>query len=361
MEPSEKRRKVDKECRKFNEEWTTKYFFIEWKSKALCLICRETVAILKDLNRHYETKHNASGENLSENNRMKQITALRESLQKQHVMISLTCVSQELVTDASLVVAYKLAKHKPFSDREFVKECMDATVKIICPEVEMRLKKVSLSRRTIVRIVDSISTNLADQLASKIKKFHYFSICLDERTDVMDTAQMLICISKIDRDFNVTEELLSMESLKHTTGEDLFRHLCDCIDRHKLHWDKLVSITTDGAPSLTGKNVALVKKVNDEVSGMYPGRKVIPLHCNIHQESSCKSVLHVKHVVDPAVKAVNHIRSKGLNHPQFLSFLDDMESEHTHIIFYNSVRWLSLGKMLRRVWDLQKDILIFWK
>jgi len=148
MEPSEKRRKVDKECRKFNEEWTTKYFFIECKGKALCLICRETVAILKDLNRHYESKHNASGENLSENNRMKQITALRESLQKQHVMISLTCLSQELVTDAGLVVAYKLAKHKALSDGEFVKECMDATVMIVSPEVEMRLKNVSLSRRT---------------------------------------------------------------------------------------------------------------------------------------------------------------------------------------------------------------------
>ena len=147
----------------------------------------------------------------------------------------------------------------------------------------------------MVRRDDSISTNLADQLASKIKEFHYISICLDESTDVMDTAQMLMCIRKIDRDFNVTQELLSMESLKHTTGEDLFRHLCDCFDRHKLHWDKLVSITTDGAPSLTGKNVALVKKVNDKVSGMYPGRKVIPLRCMIYQESSCKSVLRVKH------------------------------------------------------------------
>jgi len=51
-----------------------------------------------------------------------------------------------------------------------------------------------LSRRTIVRRVDSISTNLADQLASKIKKFDYFSSCLDESTDVVDTAQMLIFI-----------------------------------------------------------------------------------------------------------------------------------------------------------------------
>ena len=65
MEPSEKRRKVDKECRKFNEEWKKKYFFIERKGKALCLICRETVAVLKDfnINRHYETKHNAYGVN----------------------------------------------------------------------------------------------------------------------------------------------------------------------------------------------------------------------------------------------------------------------------------------------------------
>ena len=127
-----------------NEEWTKKYFFIEWKGKAPCLICRETIAVLKDFNtnRHYETKYNAYGENLSENNRMKQITAVRESLQKRQMMISRACLSQELATHASFVVVYKLAKHnKPFSDGEFVKECMDATVKTICPGVEMRHKK----------------------------------------------------------------------------------------------------------------------------------------------------------------------------------------------------------------------------
>ena len=52
---------------------------------------------------------------------MKQITALRESLQKRQMMISRTCLSQDLATHASLVVAYKLAKHKPFSDGEFVR------------------------------------------------------------------------------------------------------------------------------------------------------------------------------------------------------------------------------------------------
>jgi len=54
-----KKRKVDKECRKFNSDWSFNYFFIEYNSKALCLICRESVAVFKETNvkHHYETKH----------------------------------------------------------------------------------------------------------------------------------------------------------------------------------------------------------------------------------------------------------------------------------------------------------------
>ena len=55
-----KKRKVDAECRVFNEEWDAKYFFIETKDqKATCLVCNETVAVLKEYNlwRHYETKY----------------------------------------------------------------------------------------------------------------------------------------------------------------------------------------------------------------------------------------------------------------------------------------------------------------
>ena len=142
----------------------------------------------------------------------------------------------------------------------------------------LNFNKPSRHRKTVT-FRKYASINLTE-LASKIKKFDYFSICLDESTDAVDTAQMLIFVRGIDRDFIVTEELLSMESLKHTTGEDLFRHLCDCFDRHKLQWDKFVSVTTDGAPSLTGKNVGLVKKVNDKVSGMYCGGRLMAPHVN---------------------------------------------------------------------------------
>jgi len=48
------------------------------------------------------------------------------------------------------------------------------------------------------------------------------TIALDESTDVLDTAQLLIFIRGIDEHFCITEELLSMESLKGTTtAQDL--------------------------------------------------------------------------------------------------------------------------------------------
>ncbi len=45
-----KKRKVDAECRVFNQEWTTKYFVTNVGTKVVCLICQETVSVFKEFN-----------------------------------------------------------------------------------------------------------------------------------------------------------------------------------------------------------------------------------------------------------------------------------------------------------------------
>ena len=45
-----KKRKVDAECRIFKKEWTAKYFFTEVGSKAVCLLCNENMAVMKEYN-----------------------------------------------------------------------------------------------------------------------------------------------------------------------------------------------------------------------------------------------------------------------------------------------------------------------
>ncbi|XP_077113087.1 general transcription factor II-I repeat domain-containing protein 2-like [Ranitomeya variabilis] len=120
-----------------------------------------------------------------------------------------------------------------------------------------------------------------------------------------------------------------------------------------------LSVITDGCPNMTGKNVGFLKQMQDKVNEINPEQKLIFLHCIIHQEVLCKSVLQISHVVDVVTKIVNFIRARALNHRQFVSLLEEPESDHGDRGYHTAVRWLSLGKVLKRVWDLRAEIQTF--
>ena len=60
-------------------------------------------------------------------------------------------------------------------------------------------------------------------------------------------------IRGVSKDFELIEEFLDLISLKDTTtGEDIFNAIDHTISEKGLSWEKLVSVTTDGAPALVG-------------------------------------------------------------------------------------------------------------
>ena len=42
-----------------------------------------------------------------------------------------------------------------------------------------------------------------------------------------------------------------------------------------------------------------------------------------------------------------------------ITLLEDCGSDHSDVLYHSAVRWLSLGKVLRRVWGLKTEILLF--
>lgn len=129
---------------------------------------------------------------------------------------------------------------------------------------------------------------------------------MDESNDVKDTAQLLIFIQGISENFEIMEEFLTMEPLKiKTRGEGLYDQVSTVIEKMKLPWSKLANVTTDRSSNLTGKNVGLLKRIQDKVKEENPNQDVIFLHCIVHQESLCKSILQLNHVVNPVVKLVS--------------------------------------------------------
>ncbi|XP_060929426.1 general transcription factor II-I repeat domain-containing protein 2-like [Limanda limanda] len=352
-----KKRKIDAECRVFNETWTAKYLFTEVKGKAVCLVCGEQIAVFKDynLNRHYETKHGENYRKLTDEERARTSEVLLSKLQKQQSLFTKlpTTPPRDGAVRTSFVISHKIAKNrKPFSDGEFIKECLVDSASLMCPEKKETFEKVSLCRQTVARRIEDIARNLELQLQEKVVTFDLFSLALDESCD---PAQLLIFVRGVTKDFEITEELAAVRSTQGTmTGTDLFQEVDACLDKLGLQWDKLAGVTTSACPNLTGTNVGLMKLMQDKVKEINPESKLLFLHCIIHQEELCKSVLKMNHVTDVVTKLVNFIRARALNHRQFDALLD--ESEHGDISDHTAVRWLSLSKVLKRVWDLRAEI-----
>ncbi|XP_023724818.1 general transcription factor II-I repeat domain-containing protein 2 [Cryptotermes secundus] len=156
------------------------------------------------------------------------------------------------------------------------------------------------------------SLRVAHLLAKEGKPF---TDALDESTDITDTAQLLLFTRGVNADFEVTEELASMNSLRGTTtGEDIFKEVEEMLTKYNLKWNQLKCVTTDGGKNMSG--------------------------------------------TEPVVSTVNFIRSRGLNHRQFRDFLSEVEAEYPDLPYHTAVRWLSSGKVLLRFFEL-REIEIF--
>ncbi len=192
----------------------------------------------------------------------------------------------------------------------------------MCPDKKQAFANISLSRNTMASRVDELGSDLQIQLKEKAKDFIAYSLAIDESADRMDTAQLSIFIRGVDSQFSVTEELLDLRAIHGTTsGQDIFSQVEQCVNDTDLQWNKLVALTTDGAPAMCGEVRGLVGLVREKVK--HTGENLTAYHCIIHQEALCGKVLGMGHVMMVVNKTVNFIRSQGLNHRQFRALLEE--------------------------------------
>ena len=346
----------------FQERWTYDYFFVDVENKPICLICNQPVSEFKEYNikRHYVSRHSSAYEKYQNEFRQDKVKELTKVLRGQQMVLSKVSLQQESVVKASYLVAEIIAKKsKPFADGEFMKECIVRVADVICPEKKETFAKISLSRQTITRRVEELGNSIEETLIAKARKFSSYSLALDESTDVRSTAQLAFFVRGVDDDFEVTEELAAIVPMKGTTrGIDLLEAVMKTIKRVGLPLSKLSGITTDGAPSMAGRQQGLANLLQLEASKV-GNDTVMQFHCIIHQENLCAKSVKMQNVMSVVTKTVNFIRSKGLRHREFQELLHSMDADFDDIPYYTEVRWLSRGKMLKRMFESKDAIQTF--
>ena len=75
------------------------------------------------------------------------------------------------------------------------------------------------------------------------------------------------------------------------------------------------------------------------------------MHCIIHREAlaSKKMSPELRAVMDDAVKIINVIQSRPLNHRLFETLCHESGTQHEQLLLHTDVRWLSRGKTLLRL------------
>ena len=217
------------------------------------------------------------------------------------------------------------------------------------------VKETCLSHQTIGRRINDLGDNIEGRLKDKLSACILYSLALDESTDQSDTAQLVIFIRGIDENFNIIEEMLDLCQIKSTTtGKDIYEFVNLSLDKFNIDRKNIYLITTERAPALTGKHngfITLLKKSVDH--------EILRYHCLIHQQQLCAQKLNIKHLMTDLVKAVNFIRSRGLNHREFKAFLDVVGSGYQDVVYFSKVRWLSKAAILKRFQLLLPEIKVF--
>jgi hypothetical protein len=88
---------------------------------------------------------------------------------------------------------------------------------------------------------------------------------------------------------------------------------------------------------------------------------IITTHCFLHQEVLVSNGEDLQQVLDVAVNMVNFIKQRPLKSRMLVKLCENIQKDNVTLLQHTEVRWLSRGKVLTRVFELQEELLLLFK
>ena len=119
-----------------------------------------------------------------------------------------------------------------------------------------------------------------------------------------------------------------------------------------LNLSNLVSVFTDGAPSMIGTHDGFVTLLRRELPNP---DSLMSFHCILHQQNLGIKSIFLSDTLNGVIGIMNYIRASAMSHRQFRQMLQyDDETFSVDLPYHSKMRWMSKGQVLEKVFTFAK-------
>ncbi|XP_063229351.1 uncharacterized protein LOC134534752 isoform X2 [Bacillus rossius redtenbacheri] len=323
----------------FVDSWLEEPQFKGWLSKASdnykakCLCCKkELVAGKSELERHGDTpthKTNAL--------QIKNVPKISDLFRR-------TSGTEETKTKfAELKIVYDVIEHdRSFNSMEHIVQLNQVAL----PDSTIA-RSIKLHRTKITSLVNNVVGRAVQQKNAEVLKGNFFSILVDESTDIGNNKNLCILAKSIGANgITMNTFLLDYVKIKDASAENLFQVFKHCMSKYGLLFENIVGYCSDNANVMAGENNSFVTRLLKENDG------IIVFGCICHSLNLVASA--ASECLPKNVESLLHLIfsyfSRSPKRQGILEELQDfMRACQVRMINPSKTRWLALGNCIARV------------
>ena len=149
----------------------------------------------------------------------------------------------------------------------------------IAPDSKI-LTEMKAARTKMTAAIHTVANSMQSKVVS-LMQTSYFSLVLDEATDISIREQVVILVRAWDTagiaSGKVRSMLLGVEEVSSPTAERIFSVVSDKLEEECIPWKNLIGYTSDGANVMRGRKNSVLTRLVEKKPDLFS------LHCTCHQ------------------------------------------------------------------------------